>query len=96
MKFPICKVCLKNDILCEGCATKIGEQLIKSDEIKMFRILKKLAKKYEPLKDARVDRVVDSSKMFLIMTDRENASKIIGKNGGMVKRLSKLPARIFC
>jgi len=89
MKFPICEICLKNDILCNGCATKIGEQLIKLDEIKIFRILNKLAKKYEPLKDARVDRAVDSSKMLLIMTDKENASKIIGKNGGMVKRLSK-------
>ncbi len=89
MKFPICKICLKNDILCDGCATKIGEQLIKIDEIKMFRTLNKLAKRYEPLKDARVERVVDSSKMLLIMTDRENASKIIGKNGGMIKRLSK-------
>ena len=89
MKFPICKICLKNEILCDGCATQVGERLIKVDEIKMFRQLNKIMKKYKPLKDAKIDRIVDSKNMLLIMTDRENASKIIGKKGGMVNRLSK-------
>ena len=89
MKFPICKVCLKNDILCDGCATKVGEQLIKVDEIKMFRTLNKIGKKYEPLKDVEIHRLIDSPRMLLIMTDRENASKVIGKKGGMVKKLGK-------
>jgi len=89
MKFPICKVCLKNDILCDGCATNVGEKLIKVDEIRMFRTLNKLAKRYEPLKDAEIQRVIDSPNMLLIMTDKENASKIIGKKGGMIRRLSK-------
>jgi len=89
MKFPICKVCLKNDILCDGCAKEVGEKLIKSEEIKMFRLLNKLSKKYGILDDVKINRVIDSENMLLIMTDKENASKIIGKEGGMIKKLSK-------
>lgn len=89
MKFPICKLCLKNDILCEACAAKVGEKLIKLEEIKSFRTLNKLARRYKPLKYVEVNRVINSDNMLLVMTNRENASKIIGKSGGMVKRLSK-------
>lgn len=89
MKFPICKVCLKNELLCDSCARKVGDKLIKIDEIKMFRLLNRISKKYDILKDAEINRVVNSNNMVLIMTDRENASKIIGKEGGMVERLSK-------
>ncbi len=89
MKFPICEKCLKNDILCKECAENVGEKLIKVDEIKAFKTLNKLGRKYQALKDAEVHRVVDGSNMLLVMTDRKNASKIIGKNGGMIKKLSK-------
>ncbi len=89
MKFPICKACLKNELLCDSCARKVGDKLIKIDEIKMFRLLNRISKKYEILKDAEIDRVVNSNNMILIMTDRKNASKIIGKDGGMAERLSK-------
>ncbi len=89
MKFPICKVCLKNDILCNGCAEKIGELGIKADELKMFRRLNKLFKKYNLLKDVEVKRVIDSNNILLIITNKEDASKLIGKNGGMVKKLGK-------
>jgi len=89
MKFPICKVCLKSDILCNQCAEIVKKEGIKSDEIKLFRRLNKLAKKYEPLRDVEIKRAIDNKNILLIITNKESASKIIGKNGGMVKRLGK-------
>ncbi|MEM5793450.1 MAG: KH domain-containing protein [Candidatus Aenigmatarchaeota archaeon] len=89
MIFPICKVCLKNDILCEGCASKIGELGIKSDEIKTFRLLNKISNKYTILNDVKIERVLETPKMIFIITNKEDASKIIGKNGGMIKKIGE-------
>ena len=88
MKFPVCKVCLKNDILCQNCNSKISEIGISPDELKAFRSLGKASEKYSILKDVEVNRVLDTPRMMLIFTDTENASKIIGKKGGMIKKLS--------
>ena len=63
MKFPICKKCLKDEILCDKCATEVGKKLIKIDEIRMYKSLDKFGKKYEALKDVEVHRLVDSPKM---------------------------------
>jgi len=80
---------LKNDILCDGCASKVGDLGIKIDEIIAFRKLNKIGNKYKILKEVSVERVLDTPKMFLIITDKENASKIIGRNGGMIKKLGE-------
>jgi transcription antitermination factor NusA-like protein len=89
MKFPICEKCLKNELLCEECAKKVGKKLIKIDEILAYRQLNKYTEKYDILKDVEIHRIVDSPNMLLIITDKQNASKIIGKNGGMVNQLSQ-------
>ncbi|NCN39348.1 MAG: hypothetical protein COY38_00490 [Candidatus Aenigmarchaeota archaeon CG_4_10_14_0_8_um_filter_37_24] len=89
MKYPICKLCLKNEILCGSCAKRVGESLIKIDEIEMFRKLEKLTRKYALLKDVEIQRIIDSPNMLLILAGKENASKIIGKEGGMIKKLSQ-------
>jgi transcription antitermination factor NusA-like protein len=89
MKFPICKACLKNELLCDKCARNVGDNLIKIDEIKMYRTLNRVSKKFSLLKDVEIQRVINAKKVVLILANKENASKIIGKEGGMVERLSK-------
>jgi len=89
MEFPICKVCLKNDILCSGCAKGIKKQNIKDDEIKLYRKLGKILKRYETVKDAKIDRIIDNRNSLFILTDKKSASKLIGKNGGMIRKIGK-------
>lgn len=89
MKFPICKECLRNEILCDKCARNVGDKLIKIDEIRMYRTLNNVSRKFSLLKDVEVQRVIKGKDIILIIADKENASKIIGKEGGMVERLSK-------
>jgi len=88
MRFPICQVCLKNDILCNGCAEKVGNEEIKIDEIKMFRRLNEFLKDQKPLKDVEIKRAVGND-ILMIITRKDDVSKLIGKEGRMVKKLSK-------
>lgn len=89
MKFPICRVCLKNDILCNGCSEKTKKSGIKEDEVNAFRKLNKLLKRFDPLKDVEIKRVIESKNTLLIISKKEDVSKLIGKSGGMVKKLGK-------
>jgi len=88
MQFPICKVCLKNDILCNGCAERVGSEEIKVDEIKMFRRLNELLKDQRNLKDVEIKRAVGND-VLMIITNKDDISKLIGKEGRTVKKLSK-------
>lgn len=88
MKFPICSVCLKNNLLCNACAERVGEKEIKIDEIKMYRRLNRLLKAQRTLKDIEIKRAVGGN-MLLIVTSKNDAAKLIGKEGRIVKKLAK-------
>lgn len=88
MKFPICSVCLKNDLLCNACAERVGEKEIKIDEIKMYRRLNRLLKDQKTLKDVEIKRAAGNN-MVLIVTKKNDAARMIGKEGRIVKKLAK-------
>jgi len=88
MKFPICSVCLKNNLLCNACAEKVGENEIKIDEIKIYRRLNRLLKNQKTLKDIEIKRAVGKT-MLLIVTKKNDAARLIGKEGRVVKKLAK-------
>ncbi len=89
MEFPICKVCLKNDILCNGCSTLVERENISKEEVESYRELNKLLKKEDHLQDITIKRVLGNKQFALIVTTKDGVSKIIGKNGIIVKKLSK-------
>ena len=93
MKFPICSVCLKNNLLCNACAERVGEKEIKIDEIKMYRRLNRLLKDQKTLKDIEIKRVVGND-MLLIVTEKNDAAKLIGRDGRIVKKLAKELGRL--
>lgn len=88
MKFPICQVCLKNEILCNGCAEKVGQAEIKIDEIELYRRLNKFFANQSSLRDVEIKRVV-GKKTIVIVTREEDVPKLIGRDGYNVKKLAK-------
>jgi len=88
MQFPICRVCLKNDLLCNACAERVGENEIKIDEIKMFRRLNMLLKGQKSLKDVEIKRAVGKN-VLMIITRKDDVSRLIGKDGRTVKKLAR-------
>lgn len=100
MKFPICRVCLTNELLCNACAERVGEMEIKIDEIKMFRRMNKILGKQKGLSDAEIKRAVSNDKKsnLIIIARSEDVSRLIGKEGSIVKKLAKtlnIPIRII-
>ena len=96
MKFPICQVCLKSEILCNGCAEKVGQAEIKIDEIELYRHLNKFFANQKSLKDVEIKRAV-GNKTIIIVTRSEDVSRLVGKGGYNVKKLAKelgVPLRI--
>jgi len=96
MKFPICQVCLKNELLCNGCAEKVGQALIKADELELYRRLNKFLGKQSNLKDVEIKRAA-GKKTIIIVTRNEDISRLVGKGGSNVKKLAKelgFPVRI--
>ena len=89
MEFPICKICLKNDILCPTCTDLVKRENISDDEVKSYRELNKFLKGEEHLKDVAIKRVLGNKDFLLIVTSKDGVSKIIGKNGIIAKKLSK-------
>jgi len=79
---------LKNNILCNACAEKVGEKEIKIDEIKMFRRLDRLLNNQKTLRDIEIMRAAGNN-MLLIVTRKNDAAKLIGKDGIIVKKLAK-------
>jgi transcription antitermination factor NusA-like protein len=88
MRFPICSVCLNNNILCNACAEKVGKNEIKVEEIEMYRHLNKLLEGQRILRDIEIKRVVGTSTL-LIVTSKNDAARLIGKDGKVVKKIVK-------
>ena len=97
MRFPICNVCLKSEILCSACSERISELGISKEEIEMYRKLYKALKGEKTLKDLEIKRIVGKNFIFII-TKRGDAPKLIGKGGRIVKKIAnvfKKPIRIL-
>jgi transcription antitermination factor NusA-like protein len=89
MKFPICSKCLRRKLICDSCADVVADFGIKHKEIEMMRKLHKKMKNYEILKKVEIRRAVDNGNMVVIIADRESASLLIGRDGGMIKQLGR-------
>ncbi len=89
MRFPICKVCLKNKILCKACEKVVKENKIDGEEIKMYRQINRILKPYNFAEDIEIKRAISNENVLLIITNKNDVSKIIGKQGGIVRKLGK-------
>ena len=90
MKAPICEVCLNSGILCVACKRKLESGEITNSDIKVSRIVNKIAKKFRPLDEVEIKRVIEGEKMAAIICRKGDGPKLVGKDGVMIKRLSKL------
>lgn len=88
MKTPICKVCLRSNVICRGCSKIVKELGITKEEIELFRKLNKLSKPIKVLEKVEIKRIISNGKIVIIVGKRQ-AAKLIGKNGVNIKKLKK-------
>jgi len=88
MKAPLCEVCLKSNFLCSYCQEKFDKKEISQTDIEISRYLYELSEKAKSLKDAKIKKIIDAG-VLLIITERGDAAKLVGKDGYVVKALAK-------
>ncbi|BDH78831.1 transcription elongation factor NusA [Methanothermobacter tenebrarum] len=84
MGLPICDVCLKSGILCQGCEDKLKSGEVSELELEISKVLYRLAEGKLGFK-----RAIDMGDVVIIITDRDQVGKLIGKGGKIVRTISR-------
>lgn len=84
MDLPICDVCLQSGILCKGCEDKLKTGEISQLELDIAKLLYNLG-------DGRISfkKAIDMGNSVIIITEKDQVGKVIGKGGNIVRALSK-------
>ena len=84
MVLPVCDVCLKSGILCQGCENKLESGEISQIDLDIAKVLFKLG-------DGKIGfkKTIEVGDILIIITDKDQVGKLIGKNGKIVRELSR-------
>ncbi len=84
MVLPICDVCLKSGILCQGCENKLESGEISQIDLDIAKVLFKLG-------DGKLGfkKTIEVGDIVIIITEKDQVGKLIGKNGKIVRELSR-------
>ncbi len=85
MKSPICDICLRSSILCSACNDRLKNGLITDADIRVSRAVFEESGKAKALRSVTIRKVIETERNLVIIPQRGDASKIIGR-GGMVSR----------
>ncbi|MFP4045928.1 MAG: KH domain-containing protein [Candidatus Aenigmatarchaeota archaeon] len=88
MKTSICDVCLKNEMLCEGCSKKLEDGEISEEAVTISRLLYRLRENYPYLEDAEIKRIFSAEELVIIIAAEGDVGKVVGKGGEVVKRIA--------
>ena len=97
MKAPICNVCLNSDILCMACKKRLEKGEVTQSDIEVSRIINEVGKTFKPLSEVEIKKVIEGKNIKVIICKKGDGARLVGKNGVMIKKLSKLvgkPIRI--
>ncbi len=84
MVLPICDVCLKSGMLCQGCENKLKSGEITQLDLDIAKLLYKLGEGTIGFK-----KTIEIGDVVIIVTDKDQVGKIIGKSGKIVRAISK-------
>ena len=84
MVLPICDVCLKSGMLCQGCENKLKSGEISQMDLDIAKILYKVG-------DGKIGfkKTIEIGDVVIIITQKDQVGKIIGKGGKIVREISK-------
>jgi transcription antitermination factor NusA-like protein len=84
MVLPVCNVCLKSGMLCQGCENKLKSCEISSMDVDIAKLLYKIG-------DGKLGfkKTIEIGDVVIIVTDKDQVGKLIGKGGKIVREISK-------
>lgn len=90
LQTPVCNICLKSGILCQGCGNKLKEGKISELEVKVSRILFELSKKHRGLEQLNLKKAVSVDGLVILVVGRGQIPLIIGRGGSTVQEIQRL------
>jgi len=84
MILPVCDVCLKSGMLCQGCENKLKNGEISQLDLDIAKILYRVG-------DGRIGfkRTIEMGDVVIIITEKDHVGKLIGKGGKIVREISR-------
>lgn len=90
MKTPICDICLRSSILCTACKEKLDRGDISEDDVNISRSIFEASEKFKSLRGVTIKKIIETPNSIVIIPERGDAAKIIGRGGSIVKEISKI------
>ncbi len=81
---PICSLCAKSGVLCNSCEKKLEEGKISGVDVELSKLLYQLGKG-----EIGFERAIDTKNFLIVLAEKGQVGKIIGKSGKNIKFLSK-------
>jgi len=95
LRTPVCDVCLKSGILCQGCENKLKEGKISELDIKISRTLFEIAQKHRGLEKINFKHAISTSGLTVLVVGRGEIRFAVGRGGKVVRELeNQLRAKI--
>ena len=90
LQTPICNICLKSGILCQGCSSKLQEGKLSKLELDISCALFELSKKHKELEQLIFKRAVDADGLVILMVGAGQIPFLIGRRGRIVQELENI------
>ena len=89
MQAPICNICLKSGILCQGCESKLEDGKISELDVKISRTLFELAQKHRGLEKINFKRAIDAGDLIVLVVGHGEIRFVVGRGGKVVRELER-------
>lgn len=89
MQTPICNICLKSGILCQGCETKLKEGKISKLDLEIAKALFELSKKHHGLEKLTFKGSMDAGELVIIMVGQGQIPLILGRGGRLIQEIER-------
>jgi transcription antitermination factor NusA-like protein len=90
LQTPICNICLKSGILCQGCSSKLKEGKLSKLELDISCALFELSKKHKELDQLVFKRAVDADGLVILMVGAGQIPFLVGRRGRVVQELESI------
>lgn len=89
METPLCSICLENDdILCNGCRSKVDDGELTQVDVDLSRLLYDLSDRIGTLEDVTVKETIETANAVVILTAEGDGPKVVGRDGRVVKKIA--------
>jgi len=90
LQTPICNICLKSGILCQGCSKKLEEGKISKLEFTVSCELFELSKRHQELDRLIFRRAVDADGLVILVVGAGQIPYLVGRRGRIVQELEQI------